>query len=216
MSASPLWEKKNQLKRNKGTNTRYRWHCLKCWVAFLKCSWIKPKLQVLTHLIRLLAQLSHTIKKRKEEIHPWAQGADISFALSHVSSAHMPQSSTWNKNHLLSPSQPLDHWHCFYFWWKFPIAWWMEGHIQGTRKEAAQSIVTELLYFWFSWPVFSSSWGIGTSTIPWHSPFHRSFISSVSHSFSFPSARTYCRLPSTAQEVLAWLARRVLFPIYQG
>lgn len=44
-----------------------------CCISELQLN--KPKLQVPTHLVRLLAQLSH----HKEETHPGSPGADISF-----------------------------------------------------------------------------------------------------------------------------------------
>ena len=134
MSSLPLWGGKKSIKkkRKKKHKIQTTWsQKLSC--IFLQCNSIKPKLLVLTQLIRSLAQLTH----HKEEIQPWTRGWGAGGC--HVICSQALFLHREQKSSRLHPGHRTN-WHCFYFWWKFPRARRMDGHTQGTRREGAQSI----------------------------------------------------------------------------
>ena len=212
MSSLPLWGGKNQLKKKKKGKTQDTDIVSNAELYFLQCNSIKPKLQVLTRLIRLLAQLTH----HKEEIQPWTRRRGLQCLLPcSMSSAHTPYFSTWSKNLLLSPSQPQDQLALLLFLVKISESlengW---AYSTNSERRCTEHFPWGLNFpFDFSWLVFGSSWGTGISTIR-HAPCPLTAFSLLSPaaSHSLLHGHTARRLPSAPEEVLTWLAGRVLSP----
>lgn len=139
---------------------------------FLQCNSIKPKLQVLTRLIRLLAQLTH----HKEEIQPWTLGRGVGgcwhiFCLApcHLLTGPIPPHGT---KIISSPPQPQDQLALLLFLVKISKSlengW---AYSRNLERRCTEHFPRGLNFsFDFSQLVFSSSWGTGIRTIP-HAPY---------------------------------------------
>ena len=145
MSSLPLWGGKKSIKkkRKKKHKIQTTWsQKLSC--IFLQCNSIKPKLLVLTQLIRSLAQLTH----HKEEIQPWTRGWGAGGGA--MSSAHRPYSSTGNKNHLVSTpaTGPTGTASIFGENFQEPGEWM--GILKELREKVHRAFPTGTeLFFWF-------------------------------------------------------------------
>lgn len=111
----------------------------------------------------LVRQISGPISHHEEETHPWAWGLTFLLTCPMFSSAYVAYSSTWNKNSLLPPSQPLAP---LLFWAKISNSrvdgWARSRSKSGRSTEHSHGLVLQLFYFCFWWLVLTYNWGIGT------------------------------------------------------
>lgn len=163
----PLLSGKKKSIKTKDRNTRHRWHwawkpcfCFRSCAAFLNRSSRKPERQVLTWWDRFLAQISH----HEEETHP-AWGLTFLLTCPMFSSAYVAYSSTWNKNSLLPPTQPLAP---LLFLAKISNSrvdgWARSSSKPGRSTEHSHGLLLQLFHVCFWWLVLTYSWGTGINS----------------------------------------------------